>query len=138
MNQNNLRNPVPDPMSRLCQEVKQNCSKLRFPVYITPDLMKASISELDLSVRSLNCLRRSEYQTIGQLVQAISCSEDLKRIRNCGKKTVSEIMSSLFFYQYSRLSAEQQNQYLQRVLALSSLSDWEAALLRTGKEGENR
>lgn len=47
------------------------------------------ISELPLSVRSLNCLRRADIHTIGAMMDYPS--DELINIRNMGKKSVKEI-----------------------------------------------
>lgn len=47
------------------------------------------IEELDLSVRSYNCLKRAHIDTIDQLV--CLSDEELKHIKNIGKKGVQEI-----------------------------------------------
>ncbi len=51
------------------------------------------IEELDLSVRSYNCLKRQGVNTIGQLTE---CSEqDLLNIRNFGAKSIEEVKDKL-------------------------------------------
>ncbi|MBS3955935.1 MAG: DNA-directed RNA polymerase subunit alpha [Clostridiales bacterium] len=51
------------------------------------------IEELDLSVRSYNCLKRQGINTIGQLAE---CSEgDLLNIRNFGAKSIEEVKDKL-------------------------------------------
>lgn len=52
-----------------------------------------SIEELELSVRSYNCLRRAGVHTIGQLRSMTY--EDLSKVRNLGKKSADEIMAKL-------------------------------------------
>jgi DNA-directed RNA polymerase subunit alpha len=56
-------------------------------------LLEKSIDELELSVRSSNCLRAAEIRTIGDLVQK-SESEMLK-FRNFGRKSLKEIQDLL-------------------------------------------
>lgn len=51
------------------------------------------IADLNLSVRSLNCLRRSRINTIGELITYTA--RDLLRIRNMGKKSQKEIINAL-------------------------------------------
>lgn len=51
--------------------------------------LKTSISELGLSVRAYNALCRHGIQTVGQLIEY--STEDLKKIRNAGAKTIDEI-----------------------------------------------
>jgi len=55
--------------------------------------LKMPVSELELSVRSANCLDKAKIKTLGELVSR-SESEMLK-YRNFGKKSLSEIMSVL-------------------------------------------
>jgi DNA-directed RNA polymerase subunit alpha len=51
--------------------------------------LKISISELELSVRSSNCLREARIKTIGDLVKKSEL--DMLQYRNFGKKSLAEI-----------------------------------------------
>ena len=51
--------------------------------------LKTPIAELELSVRSANCLREAKIQTIGELVQ--KSPQELLKYRNFGKKSLAEI-----------------------------------------------
>ena len=51
--------------------------------------LRTSISELELSVRSANCLREAKIQTVGDLVQ--KNTQELLKYRNFGKKSLAEI-----------------------------------------------
>jgi DNA-directed RNA polymerase subunit alpha len=51
------------------------------------------IEELELTVRSYNCLKREGVQTVGDLVQ--KSEDDLLEIRNFGQKSIDEVMSKL-------------------------------------------
>ena len=51
--------------------------------------LKTPIAELELSVRSANCLREAKIQTIGDLVE--KQSQELLKYRNFGKKSLAEI-----------------------------------------------
>ena len=53
------------------------------------DLLKKELSELDLSVRALNCLRAGNVVTLADLVALEE--EDLKKIRNFGSKSMEEL-----------------------------------------------
>ncbi len=56
-------------------------------------VLETPIEELDLSVRSYNCLKRQGVNTIGQLAE---CSEaDLLNIRNFGAKSIEEVKDKL-------------------------------------------
>lgn len=51
--------------------------------------LRTPIGELELSVRSANCLREAKIQTIGDLVQ--KKTQELLKYRNFGKKSLAEI-----------------------------------------------
>jgi DNA-directed RNA polymerase subunit alpha len=62
------------------------------PVAISEELqekLRTPISELELSVRSANCLREAKIHTIGELVQ--KTPPELLKYRNFGKKSLAEI-----------------------------------------------
>lgn len=52
-----------------------------------------SIDDLDLSVRSNNCLRRAGINTVGDLVQ--KTEEDMMKVRNLGRKSLDEVKKKL-------------------------------------------
>lgn len=63
------------------------------PVDDGEGVLDTPIEELDLSVRSYNCLKRQGVNTIGQLNE---CSEnDLLNIRNFGAKSIEEVKDKL-------------------------------------------
>ena len=53
----------------------------------------ARIEELDFSVRTYNCLKKANIQTIADLVQ--TTEEDLMNIRNFGRKSLLEVRDKL-------------------------------------------
>ena len=55
-----------------------------------------SIDELELSVRSYNCLKREGVETIRDLVKL--SEQDLTNIRNFGVKSIEEIKDVLAEY----------------------------------------
>ena len=55
-----------------------------------PDM---SIDELDLSVRSFNCLKRAGINTVGQLCD--KTREDMMKVRNLGQKSLDEVIAKL-------------------------------------------
>ena len=56
-------------------------------------MLEMSIEELELSVRSSNCLRRANINTVEQLTQ--KSEEDMMKVRNLGKKSLNEIKRKL-------------------------------------------
>lgn len=52
-------------------------------------LLKNKLSDMNLSVRALNCLKSAEVETLGELVQFNK--NDLLKFRNFGKKSLNEL-----------------------------------------------
>ena len=52
-----------------------------------------SVEELELSVRSSNCLKNANIRTIGELTK--KTEEDITKTRNFGKKSLEEIKAKL-------------------------------------------
>ena len=51
------------------------------------------IEELELSVRSYNCLKRANINTIGELM--LKSEDDMIKVRNLGKKSLDEVEQKL-------------------------------------------
>jgi DNA-directed RNA polymerase subunit alpha len=56
-------------------------------------LMEMTIEELDLSVRSYNCLKRAGINTVEELTRRTE--EDMMKVRNLGKKSLQEVKEKL-------------------------------------------
>ena len=52
-------------------------------------LLKTKLSDMNLSVRALNCLKAADVETLGDLVQYNKT--DLLKFRNFGKKSLTEL-----------------------------------------------
>ena len=79
-------------------------------------VLETPIDELELSVRAYNCLKRANISSLGELTR--KSEEDLMKVRNCGRKTLDELMKKLkitqeLFYNRETLRAD--------VLTLSDL-----------------
>ena len=107
------------PTADFMEIKKQRNGKLRFPIYINEKIKTTELELLELSVRSSNCLRRAGFKTVGELVEVIEGSEDLRKIRNCGSKSVDEIMEQLFCYQYCQLDTPQKIKYINKLMDLN-------------------
>ena len=94
-------------------------SSFKFRMHMTESMSDTSIEALDLSVRSYNSLKRAGFNNIGDVVEAISGGTELKSIRNCGAKSVREIMEHLFLFQYNSLPADKQDGYLMEVVRMN-------------------
>ena len=55
--------------------------------------LEMSIEELDLSVRSSNCLKRAAINTVEELVQ--KSEADMMKVRNLGRKSLDEVKQKL-------------------------------------------
>lgn len=56
-------------------------------------ILEITIEELDLSVRSYNCLKRAGINTVEELVQRNE--EEMMKVRNLGKKSLEEVQQKL-------------------------------------------
>jgi DNA-directed RNA polymerase subunit alpha len=52
-----------------------------------------TIEELDLSVRSYNCLKRAGINTVQELIT--KTEEDMMKVRNLGRKSLEEVQEKL-------------------------------------------
>ena len=65
----------------------------RYEVEVTGEGLDIRIEELDLTVRSFNCLKREGINTLAQLVNLTE--HQLMNIRNFGQKSVEEVLEKL-------------------------------------------
>jgi DNA-directed RNA polymerase subunit alpha len=56
-------------------------------------ILEMPIEELDLSVRSYNCLKRAGINTVEELTQRNE--EDMMKVRNLGKKSLEEVLNKM-------------------------------------------
>jgi len=56
-------------------------------------ILEMTIEELDLSVRSFNCLKRANINTVEDLVS--KTQEEMIKVRNLGRKSLEEVMQKL-------------------------------------------
>ena len=71
-----------EPMEEREHEVDEEVEKLK-------ELLGRSVEELELSVRSSNCLRRANIKMLGDLVRR--SEQDMLKYRNFGKQSLKEI-----------------------------------------------
>ena len=89
--------------------------RVRFPVYLGEEFLETPLDNLELSVRSYNCLWRAGIRNVGNIVNRIDNRTDLLHIRNLGIRSADEIMTALMEYQFSLLSDEGKKKYLARI-----------------------
>ena len=56
-------------------------------------VLETTIEDLDLSVRSFNCLKRANINTVADLVS--KTEEDMMKVRNLGRKSLEEVKKKL-------------------------------------------
>ena len=56
-------------------------------------VLEMTIEELDLSVRSYNCLKRAAINTVEDLIE--KTEEDMMKVRNLGRKSLEEVIHKL-------------------------------------------
>ncbi|MEE1280007.1 MAG: DNA-directed RNA polymerase subunit alpha [Oscillospiraceae bacterium] len=56
-------------------------------------ILEMTIEELDLSVRSFNCLKRAGINTVEDLIS--KTEEEMMKVRNLGKKSLEEVINKL-------------------------------------------
>jgi len=59
----------------------------------TKKILETTIEELDFSVRSYNCLKRANINTVKDLIT--KSEEDMMKVRNLGKKSLDEVKAKL-------------------------------------------
>lgn len=59
-------------------------------------VLEMSIDDMDLSVRSYNCLKRAGIQTVGDLINRTE--EDMLKVRNLGRKSLDEVLEKIKSY----------------------------------------
>lgn len=78
-----------EKLDKKIEEIK-NCDDL------ASSFLGTDIRELELSVRSYNCLKRASYHTIRNILKADL--DDLMRIRNLGRKSMGEVLKNTYEY----------------------------------------
>jgi DNA-directed RNA polymerase subunit alpha len=56
-------------------------------------VLEMTIEELDLSVRSFNCLKRAGINTVEDLIN--KTEDDMMKVRNLGRKSLDEVVNKL-------------------------------------------
>ena len=64
-----------------------------------------TIEELDLSVRSFNCLKRAGINTVEDLIN--KSEDDMMKVRNLGRKSLEEVVEKLTSLGFSLQNEEE-------------------------------
>ena len=68
-------------------------------------VLEMTIEELDLSVRSFNCLKRAGINTVEDLIN--KSQDDMMKVRNLGRKSLEEVIDKLESLGFSLQSDEE-------------------------------
>ncbi|MCI7745095.1 DNA-directed RNA polymerase subunit alpha [bacterium] len=70
-------------------------------------VLEMTIEELDLSVRSFNCLKRAGINTVEDLIS--KSEEEMMKVRNLGRKSLEEVLAKLDALGFSLTSDDEYN-----------------------------
>jgi DNA-directed RNA polymerase subunit alpha len=65
----------------------------RVPLVVSPEIYQTPIEKLELSPRTLNCLKRSHISKVGEVLDM--SDDELLKIRNFGQKSLDELKEKL-------------------------------------------
>jgi DNA-directed RNA polymerase subunit alpha len=65
----------------------------RVPLVVSPEIYQTPIEKLELSPRTLNCLKRSHISKVGEVLEM--SDDELLKIRNFGEKSLDELKEKL-------------------------------------------
>ena len=77
----------------LSDEAKNTEIMVERPETVKEKVLEMTIEELDMSVRSFNCLKRAGIDTVEDLTK--KTEEDMIKVRNLGKKSLEEVIQKL-------------------------------------------
>jgi DNA-directed RNA polymerase subunit alpha len=63
------------------------------PIAVSPEIFQTPIEKLELSPRTLNCLKRSHISKVGEVLEM--SDDELLKIRNFGEKSLDELKEKL-------------------------------------------
>jgi len=80
-------------MVELSEKIKEEEFMIEREDEQNSQILEMQIEDLDLSVRSYNCLKRAGINTVEELTQ--KSEEDMMKVRNLGKKSLKEVKQKL-------------------------------------------
>ncbi len=75
------------------EEEEEEGTFLETPENDTAKVLEMTIEDLDLSVRSYNCLKRANINTVADLTE--KTEEEMMKVRNLGRKSLEEVKKKL-------------------------------------------
>ncbi|MCM1514302.1 MAG: DNA-directed RNA polymerase subunit alpha [Anaeroplasma bactoclasticum] len=80
-------------IQNLNAEIEQRKYMIETEEKVVDSKLDKKIEDLDLSVRSYNCLKRANINTVGELTQ--KTEEEMMKVRNLGRKSLKEVVQKL-------------------------------------------
>ncbi len=77
----------------LSEDIGNTATVVEKPESQRDKVLEMTIEELDLSVRSFNCLKRASINTVEDLIN--KTQEDMMKVRNLGHKSLEEVVNKL-------------------------------------------
>ena len=99
-------------MNTICAVFGKGC---QIELGFTQKLCDTNVADLDLSVRSYNCLMRTGCHTVGQAITAIN-EDGLRKVRNLGVKSIAEIRSAILEYGYTQSSEARKREFIRNLV----------------------
>ena len=72
------------------------------------EVYDTAIEDLDFSVRTYNCLKRANINTLGDL--AVRSEDEMMKVRNLGKKSLEEVMQKMKDLGFALSKGETENE----------------------------
>lgn len=94
-------------------------NKAKMNLGFTKRVCDVPIEDFPLSVRGYNVLKRSNINTLGELIDVLN-DKKLMELRNLGEKTAREIKTKIVDYGYNELSDKEKKDFLAEVISLNS------------------
>ena len=80
-------------IQNLNSEIEQRKYMMESEEKVVDSKLEKKIEDLDLSVRSYNCLKRANINTVRELTQ--KTEEEMMKVRNLGRKSLKEVVQKL-------------------------------------------
>ena len=93
-------------------------NQAKFRLGFSKSVCDILIEEIALSVRGYNVLKRSNLNTIGDVIDAIN-DKRLSGLRNLGEKTAREIKTKVVNFGYDSLSERDKKEFLSDIVEIN-------------------
>lgn len=90
---------------------------VRIRIPMSKRVCETLVSDLALATRATNGMLRNDIETVGDIVEIMMTNSGLESIRNLGKKSVSEIKTTVLSFAYENLSDNDKLSFWQYVLS---------------------